>query len=257
MGTARDATRVHRGEEMSKSDEQLKAFQDELERALAADGVCVLTHPAMRALAEGRLPREGLRNWARQFFHCIRDSARGFALVHANLPNEDLELRRELAANIYEEDSGGISGTDNHNELFLRFASALGLTREALLSAPRGPEAAALMGKGEFTVRQMTREQALEWLCIRGVGMEGPNARICAAMGDALRKHYGLSPEQTAFFDVHASVDEDHGAFALAVLRRTADTPERRVELRDKIVAGARLYYHIWDTALGSGAPAQ
>jgi pyrroloquinoline quinone (PQQ) biosynthesis protein C len=237
---------------MNDVDTRLKHFLAELERALDADDVNVLRHPAMRALGRGELPREGLQNWTRQFFHCIRDSARSFALVHANLPNEDLDLRRALAANIYEEDAGGISGTDNHNELFLRFAGALGLSREAVLSAPRGPEAAALMG--EFSVRALTREQALEWLCIRGVGMEGPNARICAATGDALRKHYGLSAQDTAFFDVHAEVDEDHGEFALAVLRRAADTDARRADLRQKILGGARLFYRVWDTALRSTA---
>ena len=231
---------------------ELEAFVARVTSELERDGRNVLRHPAMRALADGRLPLEGVRAWTRQFWHCIRTSARSFANVHANLTDEDLDLRRELAANIYEEDAGGISKTDNHNALFLEFARAIGLRDEEVRGGARGPEAAALMG--EFEVRALSREQALEWLCIRGVGMERANAAICTAMSDALRKHYGLERSATRFFDVHTSVDEDHGEFAVKVLRRLGTTPERRAELELKILAGAELFYRVWDTMLPAGS---
>jgi pyrroloquinoline-quinone synthase len=234
---------------------ELAAFVERVTRELELDGRNVLLHPAMRRLAEGRLPVEGLRRWALQFWHCIKTSARSFATVHANLPDDDLDLRRELAANIYEEDAGGISLSDNHNALFLEFARAIGLSEEEVRSGPRGPEAAALMG--EFEVKALSREQALEWLCIRGVGMERANAAICAATGEALRKHYGLGPESTRFFDVHTRIDEDHGEFAVKVLRRLGTTPERRAELERKILAGAELFYRVWDTMLEGPAGAR
>ncbi len=234
--------------EVSGLEPDLKQFLDQLDRELDANGVSVLRHPALRELAAGTLPIDGLRNWAGQFYHCIRNSARSFGVVFVNLPDEDLDLRRSLAANIFEEDAGGISGTDNHNELFLGFAQAIGLSREAILATPRGPEAAALMG--DFEVRRMSRDEALEWLCIRGVGMERANARISDAMAKALRKHYELTAFGTRFFDVHVEIDEDHGEFAHTVLRRFATSAERRASLLEKIVAGARLFYRVWDTAL-------
>ena len=227
---------------------ELAAFVDRVSAELERDGRDVLKHPAMRALAEGRLPLESVQAWARQFWHCIRTSARSFANVHANLSDEDIDLRRELAANIFEEDAGGISKTDNHNALFLEFAHAIGLGEDEVRTGARGPEAAALMG--DFEVRALSREQALEWLCIRGVGMERANAAICAAMSEALRKHYGLARSGTRFFDVHASVDEDHGEFAVKVLRRLGTTRERRAELERKILGGAELFYRVWDTML-------
>ena len=232
----------------------IESFVERVVGELEQDGRDVLKHPAMRALGDGSLPVEGLQNWARQFWHCIKNSARSFALVHSNLPERDLDLRRELAANIYEEDAGGISGTDNHNALFLEFVRAIGLTPEEVVGGEAGPEVTALMG--DFVVKELTREQALEWLCIRGVGMERANAGICAAMGQALRKHYGLGPEQTRFFDVHATVDEDHGDFAVKVLERLGDSPERREDIERKIIAGAELFYRLWDTAGPRGSAA-
>ncbi len=225
-------------------------FVEDVSRELEKEGRNVLTHPSMRALAEGRLPLEGLRSWALQFWHCIANSARSFATIHANLPDEDLDLRRELAANIFEEDAGGISGTDNHNELFLQFCAAIGLSRDDVRGGRRGPEAEALMG--EFQVRAMTREEALEWLCIRGVGMERANASICQAMGEALRKHYGLAPDATRFFDMHAIEDVEHGDFAIKVLRRLGNSEARRADLETKILGGAELFYRMWDAM---GAP--
>jgi hypothetical protein len=148
---------------MSDLEPELEQFLDQLDQKLDVDGVSVLSHPALRELSAGTLPIDGLKNWAGQFYHCIRNSARSFGVVFVNLPDEDLDLRRSLAANIFEEDAGGMSGTDNHNELFFGFAQAIGLSREAILATPRGPEAAALMG--DFEVRKMSRDEALEWLC--------------------------------------------------------------------------------------------
>lgn len=236
-------------------DAQISAFVERVSGELEREGRNVLLHPGMRALAAGKLPLDGLRAWALEFWHCIKHSARSFATVHANLGDEDVDLRRELASNIYEEDAGGISKTDSHNTLFLEFARAIGLSEEAVRGGPRGPRAAALMG--EFEVRALTREQALEWLCIRGVGMERANAGICAAMSEALREHYGLPRSATRFFDVHASVDEDHGEFAVQVLRRLGTTPQMRAELERKIVGGAEQFYRIWDTLLAPGASAR
>jgi pyrroloquinoline quinone (PQQ) biosynthesis protein C len=233
---------------MSDLEPELEQFLAQLDQNLDVDGVSVLSHPALRELSAGTLPIDGLRNWAGQFYHCIRNSARSFGVVFVNLPDEDLDLRRSLAANIFEEDAGGMSGTDNHNELFFGFAQAIGLSREAILATPRGPEAAALMG--DFEVRKMSRDEALEWLCIRGVGMERANARISDVTAKALRKHYDLKPFDTRFFDVHVEVDEDHGEFAHTVLRRFATSAERRANLMEKIVAGARSFYRVWDTAL-------
>jgi pyrroloquinoline-quinone synthase len=234
---------------------ELAAFVERVTAGLESDGRNVLLHPAMRELALGKLPLDGVRAWAREFWHCIKNSARSFASVHANLGDEDIDLRRELAATIFEEDAGGISKTDNHNALFLEFARALGLGEEEVRGGARGPRAAALMG--DFEVRALSREQALEWLCIRGVGMERANAAICSAMGRALREHYGLPRSATRFFDVHASVDEDHGEFAVKVLQRLGTTPERRDELERKILAGAELFYRIWDTMLLTGPTAR
>src|SRR5262249_28724700 len=118
--------RIARRSRRMNEERELAAFVERVTAELGREGRDVLRHPAMRALAEGRLPIEGVRAWARQFWHCIRTSARSFANVHANLCDEDLDLRRELAANIFEEDAGGISKTDNHNALFLEFARALG-----------------------------------------------------------------------------------------------------------------------------------
>ena len=230
----------------------IEVFVEHVTRELERDGRNVLLHPAMRQLGAGTLPIEGLRNWARQFWHCIANSARSFAVAHANLPDEDLDLRRELAANIFEEDAGGVSGADNHNTLFLAFASAIGLEPDEVRGGPRGAEAAALMG--EFEVRAMGRDAALEWLAIRGVGMERANAHICAAMSSALGEHYGLDRDARRFFDLHAVVDEDHGDFAVRVLQRIGDTEARRTDIEKKVLAGAELFYHIWDTALRDSA---
>ena len=52
-------------------------------------------------------------------------------------------------------------------------------------------------------------------------------ADIAASKGDGLRRWYGMDAAGTRFWDVHAAMDADHGAWAvdaLALLGADADT---------------------------------
>lgn len=61
----------------------------------------------------------------------------------------DLDERRKLAESVYEEETGKLSGSKAHLQLFLDFAAGLGLRREEVLAAePSNPTPATRDDEG-------------------------------------------------------------------------------------------------------------
>jgi pyrroloquinoline quinone (PQQ) biosynthesis protein C len=86
-------------------------------------------HWAWPWFAEGRLPLQRLLpHFQQEWAVYVRDFPQLLARVmgHSDTPQE---VRAMLAANIYEEQTGGISGTTSHPELFLRMMEGCGFSR--------------------------------------------------------------------------------------------------------------------------------
>jgi pyrroloquinoline quinone (PQQ) biosynthesis protein C len=86
-------------------------------------------HWAWPWIAEGRVPLQSLLpHFQQEWAVYVRDFPQLLARVmgHSNTPQD---VRAMLAANIYEEQTGGISGTTSHPELFLRMMEGCGFSR--------------------------------------------------------------------------------------------------------------------------------
>ena len=86
-------------------------------------------HWAWPWFAEGRVPLERLLpHFQQEWAVYVRDFPQLLARVmgHSSTPQD---ARKMLAANIYEEQTGGISGTTSHPELFLRMTEGWGFSR--------------------------------------------------------------------------------------------------------------------------------
>ena len=86
-------------------------------------------HWAWPWFAEGRVPLQSLLpHFQQEWAVYVRDFPQLLARVmgHSDTPQD---VRAMLAANIYEEQTGGISGTTSHPELFLRMMEGCGFSR--------------------------------------------------------------------------------------------------------------------------------
>jgi pyrroloquinoline quinone (PQQ) biosynthesis protein C len=86
-------------------------------------------HWAWPSFAQGRVPlRRLLPHFQQEWAVYVRDFPQLLARVmgHSGTPQD---ARAMLAANIYEEQTGGISGTMSHPELFLRMMEGCGFSR--------------------------------------------------------------------------------------------------------------------------------
>lgn len=97
-------------------------------------------HWAWPAFERGEIPLPRLfDHFAQEWATYVRDFPVMLARVLGHGPPDD--VRRALAANLYEEQTGGISGSEAHPELFLRMMEACGFSRASFEHVELLPEA--------------------------------------------------------------------------------------------------------------------
>jgi pyrroloquinoline-quinone synthase len=102
-------------------------------------------HWAWPSFAEGRVPLPRLLpHFQAEWEVYVRDFPVLLARVLGHGPPD--RVRAALAANLYEEQTGGVSGARAHPELFLEMMDACGYPRAAFASVQLGPAARAYRG---------------------------------------------------------------------------------------------------------------
>ena len=163
----------------------------------------LLTHPFYQAWSRGELTREALQDYAAQYYHHVAAFPTYLSAVHAR--TEDQAMRKQILANLIDEEAG----SPNHPELWLQFASAMGVSKETAQSAALEPETANLIG----TFRSV---------CSDGVPTDGMAAlyayesqipAVSESKIEGLRKFYGMTdPAAYKYFSVHIEADKEHSA---------------------------------------------
>ncbi len=176
----------------------------------------LLAHPYYRAWTAGSLSRETLANYAVQYFAQVDAFPRFVSTVHSRCP--DIAVRKVLLQNLVDEELHG----PDHPELWLRFAEALGASREAVRAAEPLPETRA-------TVETLFGLAAGDWrdgLCAL-FAYEAQVPEIARTKMDGLRRFYGMDDERAlSFFQAHLTYDVEH-ARAVASLVDAHAEPAR------------------------------
>ncbi|MFN2615071.1 MAG: CADD family putative folate metabolism protein [Actinomycetota bacterium] len=169
----------------------------------------VLTHPFYVAWSKGELSIETLREYAKQYYNHVAAFPRYISAIHTQ--TEDLRARQYLLDNLNDEERGD----ENHPELWLRFAEALGCTRDDVRTADLLPETTAC----NETFKNITSSRG----SIAGVAAlyayEAMIPAVSVSKIEGLRAFYGIdSDEALRFFDVHIEVDGWHADVARTLL---------------------------------------
>lgn len=179
----------------------------------------LLKHPFYQAWTKGTLTREDLAEYAKQYYAQESRFSRYVSAVHSNCP--DQAARQALVENLAQEEQG----SENHPELWLRFAGAVGADRASVAEALAHPKTDECVRAFEA----LSRDE--DWL----VGLaalhayEAQQPGVARAKIDGLVERYGLSTKDAlGFFQVHETADEWHSQVSRELLGRHADTPERR-----------------------------
>lgn len=188
----------------------------------------------------------------------VRDFPQLLGRIHGRCPVP--AVRRALAANLYEEETGGLSFGRPHPELFLDQMQALGFARDAFDGARLLPEAAAYRA-------WLDAACAASWLhgaAAITLWVEGSVHERRALAGEEeeleakirnhfLVRHHGLAPEALQLLRAHAAVEGGHRRDAWEMILRHATRPDEREELVETVRVACELW-HLYRDAVTRAA---
>lgn len=187
----------------------------------------MLKHPFYVAWSEGKLSKTVLSEYAKQYYAHVRAFPTYVSGVHSRC--EDLGVRQELLENLIEEERGD----ENHPELWLRFAEALGVDREAVRSAELLPSTKASVKSLQSLTQSEDYRRGLAAL----FAYESQIPAVAQTKREGLKSFYDIQDERAvSFFRVHESIDVLHNEVEMKLL---ADTCRETAD-QDEAIASAR-----------------
>ncbi|MEW5849741.1 MAG: iron-containing redox enzyme family protein [Myxococcota bacterium] len=201
-------------------------------------------HFSWHDLAAGKLTRAQLLvHYQQEHGAYVRDFPVMLARVMGKGPPDD--VRKALAENLYEEQTGGLSGVGPHPELFLQLMGGVGFKRKQILDAPLLPTTLAYRAfLDDATERQdWLVGYAVTCIFVEGSAKEGvalglkkptgkpPRDAEEAVAAHPLVKHYGVHPRHLKLTRAHFAVEGGHrmDAWRLAVRYARNAVEQRRV----------------------------
>lgn len=175
-------------------------------------------HPAWAGFTTGAVPADRLHvHFEQEYETYVRDFPVMVGWAYVQCPIA--EVRRELAENLYEEETGGLAAGKPHPELFLEYPRGLGMDMRRFDAIELLPAAAAYRA----VLDEATREQgweiaaAVATLFIEGTPYErgeldasAPKRPQPPLEEHPLVVHYGLPLEALALTRAHREVEGGH-----------------------------------------------
>ena len=182
----------------------------------------LLKHPFYRMWSEGKLTTDHLQGYSKEYFQLVKI-----------IPQLVQRIAKDTVKNSDGDDSNNSSTTiannareeAEHVELWIRFATALGLSRSDILNYGGSEKTNEAITKLMTTVVNFTVEEAVA--ALYAYEMELP--KISRSKIDGLKKFYGIDSEDgTKYFEVHEEVDVRHAQLWREILQ---EIPSKKHEV--------------------------
>ncbi len=215
-------------------------FVQRLKKDIQAFHKIRIKHPFLKAVCNGTATMDQIRAWTIQDYQ-FRAAVPRIAMLRY-LACTDPEIAQKLWGVVEEETRGMDTGTAGHNQLAIRFAESIGLTRQQLETAQLRPATAAHLYYVELIIH------TLPWFVVMAIqiGAEGTFGPAAAALGNGFMQKYGMKPDDVAFFTVHAEADEEHGSLAEEIAMRYITSSQLQDLAREHTFRRMELLYDIW-----------
>jgi pyrroloquinoline-quinone synthase len=179
----------------------------------------MLKHPFYQAWSEGRLSKSVLAEYAKQYYAHVRAFPTYVSAVHSRC--EDLATRQMLLENLIEEERG----TENHPELWLRFAESLGVTRADVQNAELLESTKASVASLKALTQSPDYREGLAAL----LGYESQIPEVAKTKREGLKSFYGIADERAvSFFRVHEDIDVLHQQIERSILIEKCKTQDEK-----------------------------
>lgn len=197
----------------------------------------LLFHPLWTGIEAATTSRETLRTFALQDWWLVREAYRLDALAVAGMP--DLELQDMLLSKLVPKIGG--------YQLLLRFGEALGLARADFDAVE---PLAGCMALTNFFYWMLAYGSVPEKIAAVSAS-EDIFIQLCARIGPALMRRYGMSAEQVAFFTAHEEIGAKVTPIDALLLARY-DTPEDRQRITRAVRLSHEFELLFYDTVIAA-----
>jgi pyrroloquinoline-quinone synthase len=192
-------------------------------------------HPAWSGFTSGLVPKHLLHvHLEQEYATYVRDFPVLIGRAYVQCPIA--QVRRELAENLYEEETGGVHAGRPHPELFLEYPRGLGMDLTRFAAVRLLPDAAAFRALLDDATgdRGWAIAAAITTIFLEGTSYErgeldpsAPKRPTGRLSEHPLVKHYGLPVEHLALTKAHRAVEGDHRAAAWRVMLDFVDEAQR------------------------------
>ena len=188
-------------------------------------------HFSWHLLSSGKLSVEQLRiHYCQEYTAYVRDFPVLLSRVLGKGPPED--VRRALAANIYEEQTGALSGFAPHPELFLELMAGLGLPSSLFTSVAMLPATSGYRAFLDHATSHPDWRVGYAVMCIfvegsakerSALGLSAPKTPAPATADEAVAAHplvihYNVPPSSARLTRAHFAVEGAHRLDAWTLL---------------------------------------
>lgn len=234
-----------------------KAFLDELANEIVERNA-MIHHPFMELFYAGKLTRDQLKGWAKQFWviphtHMINNAGK---LAHAQLwrggvlqqlleTPYDKEITAKIGEAVLDEMGKTEISPQNHYDCYFFLTDALGIPKEEMgRFEDLTPNSLLVM---HAWVRSVLEFSLLEIIASHNFVNDNTNTIAYPRLCEALYRHYGIGREAATWFDLHGEVDKEHGAMSRYVLNQLIRTEEDRRVVRYAVKFGLGIKWALFD----------
>jgi len=186
----------------------------------------LLNHSFYKAWNAGELPKETIREYAAQYFQHVSLFPRYLSAIHSNC--DEIKTRQLLLENLNEEEQG----TENHPELWMRFAEGMGNKRKNINETIPIKETEELVK----TFMKLSKSEKYHIGLAALYCYESMQPEISETKKDGLQKFYNISDEDTLkFFTVHMHADKWHRKVVRNIIKKVADSKSKQDEITNSV----------------------
>lgn len=171
----------------------------------------LLNHTFYQRWQAGELTKEELQGYAKEYYAFEKEFPRFLSALHTKC--EDQEIRQGILENLMDEENG----SENHIELWLRFAEGLGVKRDEVKNHFISDETEHLLR----IVRKHIQSDGIVSGLASLYAYERQQPDVAREKIKGLEKFYGLTEgDGTQFFKVHQVYDVHHAETEANILHK-------------------------------------
>jgi pyrroloquinoline quinone (PQQ) biosynthesis protein C/L-amino acid N-acyltransferase YncA len=216
----------------------MQKLRDELESRIT------MTHPVVQKIVSGEPHWELLRFMTLQGYQLTKHFLEYIETLYHHCPRGI--HKRRLLMNMFEEETGRFSTTDNHVKLMENFIRAIGVSDEERDSAKPLPTTKELI---EYRMKLVRDRRTFHMgAAAVMVASEGQNLETTAgqARHDLLPRVYNLQEKDLLFFSVHQKEDVGHVKEGISLVADICDTPKMQQEALEAVRHTCDLFYGMY-----------